>query len=241
MLDLERAISEAQQSFEQRREDFSSAEYAVQIAGAKLGPVVRTIKEADDRRGVKLAVLSEFANASAEVCDAARDVRQVQRRAVEQEIRTFEEAESSLTARREGVKKSLDDIRGIATRIEDHLPESRRTELPDLSIALAEIKDIVGQLIRKLTAAGAKLMELRKQCDELFDTVRSAFLAESFRQLEPQLSENLRWYVTRTASVERTLLQTRLSERMDVVQKERRAADGDGGNAGNSAFCHNLQ
>lgn len=216
VVDLERAIVEAEEVLGQRREAFSRADHGVKLVEAKAEPVFRMILEAK----VTPSVLSEFANVSADICDAARDARQAQRSIVEREIQMLESAESRLNARREEVKWSLDGINQVIARINDHLPETHRTELPDLSIALADIQVSVGQLIQKIMTERAKLAKLREECDELFSAVRSVFLADAFRQLEPQVADHLRSYVMRTAHAERVLLQTRLEERITVVQAE---------------------
>jgi hypothetical protein len=220
IVDLERAIVEAEAVLEQRREAFSGADHRVKMAEANSDPVSRRIREAKDKRGIKPVALSEFANASADICEAARDARQAQRSTLEREIQILKSAESRLNARQEEVKRSLEGINGIIARIEDHLPETHRTELPDLSIALADIQVSVSQLIRKLSTERDRLVKLKNECEELFSAVRSVFLAEAFRQLEPQVADHLRSYAMRTAHAERVLLQTRLEERIAVVQAE---------------------
>lgn len=220
VVDIDRAITEAEQSFEQRRDEFNRADHALKIAEAKSGPVIRMIREAEEKRNVKPTVLDDFVGAAAETCDAERDAREAQHRAAERDIRTFDSTKSRLADQQSELQGSLDDMKAVAVRIEDHLPDVHRSELPDLSMPAAEIKNVVGQLIRKLTAEAGTLAGLRQDCEELFDAVRSVFLADAFRQLEPQVAENLRSYMMRAACAERVFLQTRLAERIGVVQSE---------------------
>lgn len=218
--DLERAISEAELESQRCHDVVIGAEGSVNVAEAKSGPVVRAINEAKEKRGVLPISVGEFVGATVESCEAAREVRQRRRSAAEQDIRTLSASRLRLDARRTDITSALQLMQGLVKRAEDHLPEHYRAELPDLSVDLETIEVELGQLIGRLAEVTAQVTRLRQSSDDRFEEVRSVYTAEAFRQLEPQVAENLRSYSARTAGADRQMLQSRLAERKGVVEGE---------------------
>ncbi len=218
--DLDRAIADAESAYQLFRSSVEKADGAVNVANAKSGPVVKRIDEAKERRGVTPIVVPEFLNATVETCESERDAREMRRDAAEKQFRLLGASNLALQTQLNDIKGSLASANSLLKRAGDHLPEAYRSELPNLSFGAPELEDMLGQLIERLTEAFVKANDLRKVSEGLFDKVRQILTAESFRRLEPQVAENLMGYSARSASTERLILQTRLAERIAVVQTE---------------------
>jgi len=111
-------------------------------------------------------------------------------------------------------------MNGLLARTEDHLPEAHRGELPDLSFDVETLGKVLGQLVGQLAQLSAKTHRLRETAEKCFESVRVLVAADAFRRLEPQVSEHLTAYTARSAGAERSMLSTRLAERVAVVKTE---------------------
>lgn len=217
--DLQRAIAEADTHQRDCHDDVTRAESAAHSADSRSGPTIRKLGEARDR-GIEPITVPEFVGATVEVCESEQAAREIQLEAVRREAKELAAALSRLESRRNQIRGSLEALTAMITRAEDHLPEPYRGELPDLSLEAGELKRSLSHLVDRLTKASKKIDQLRSTAEAAFDKVHYVFSAENFRQLEPQVAENLRPYRARSAGAERATLQTRLAERIGVVQTE---------------------
>jgi DNA repair exonuclease SbcCD ATPase subunit len=220
VVDLDRAIDEAEAAFQQLRDAVVIADGAVNVANAKSGPVVKKIDEAKDRRGVVPISVSGFANETVEASETERDAREILRQAAEKQARSLAGTQSTLESRHAEVKGSLVNMNGLLARTEDHLPEAHRSELPDLSFDVEKLGQVLGQLVGQLAQLSAKTNRLRETAEKCFENVRVLVAADAFRRLEPQVSEHLAAYTARSAGAARIMLNTRVVERIAVVQTE---------------------
>ena len=162
----------------------------------------------------------EFENASAEACDSEATRREQAAEALESDIKTLDRAHKSLEARHSEIKNKLTTVNALHKRAEGHLPEANRAELPDLSLRVEELEAALDERVTSLSQAVTTIKKLEAEADELFEKLQQLIESESFRQLEPHVSENLRRYSARKAGVERIALQERLAERIALVQGE---------------------
>jgi chromosome segregation ATPase len=217
--DLGRAIINAEEAERQCREAETKADTLVSSAQSALGPVNGKIERAK-RNGLNPVPLPEFAEAQADVCTSEAQQREQQADAAEAEIKSLDRQCASLRARHADITEKLSRVQSMAKRAEGHLSEPARTELPDLSLAFDELEPALDQLIARMTKVAAEIKRLEEEAERRFDDVRQVVEGENFRRLEPQVADHLRRYSHRTAGAERETLQTRLAERIAVIQSE---------------------
>ena len=218
--DLDRAIKEAEVNQQQAHDAVTRADTALNSANSRLGPVTKKIEGAEKRSDLKIVRMAEFENATAEACDAEATRREEAAEALEANIKTLERAHKTLEGRHSDIKGKLTTVNALHKRAEGHLPEANRAELPDLSLRMEELEAALDERVTSLSQAVQNIKSLEGEADDLFEKVRQLIESESFRQLEPNVSENLRRYSARNAGAERIALHERLAERIALVQGE---------------------
>jgi hypothetical protein len=218
--DLARAISESEQSEQQCRAAVVQADAALTSAQSALGPVSGKIERAEKKSGLKPILLPEFAQATADLCASEAAHREQQAEALESTIRTTDRECGGLRTRHNDIKDKLNRVQSLAKRAEGHLPETNRSELPDLSIAHEDLEAALDQIVDRIGETRATISRLESDAEGRFEEVRQLVEAENFRRLEPQVADHLRRYSHRTAGAERGTFQARIAERIGIVQGE---------------------
>jgi hypothetical protein len=219
VVDLDRAIAEATQRETACLGEIPRADSALETASGRTGPIAKKLKDASER-SVPAIVLREFLQASPDECDAARAVREQARESCRAQLRILSEKDSELRAKESTLSSGVSALSGSLERAQDHLPESYRNELPDLSLSINELPSALSNLVDRLKNSNAAIAIARSKAENAFARVRQIVGAELFRQLEPRVAEHLVRYDSATASAERVVLMTRIDERIAIVTSE---------------------
>jgi len=150
--------------------------------------------------------------------DRADRQRRVQ--SCERQVGLLAEKEGELRQRESSLGSQADTLSGSVQRALDHLPESYRNELPDLSLAASELQSALSILIERVKGASAAITHARGRTEDAFAGVQRIVSTENFRQLEPRVAEHLLRYSHASAATERASLMTRIDERVAVVASE---------------------
>jgi chromosome segregation ATPase len=220
IVDLVRAIKEAEQVELQCRTAVTQAEAALNSARSALGPVSGKIERAEKKNGLKPIHVPELAQAPADLCASEAALREQKVESLESDIRTLDREWGVLSAHHHEIKDNLSHVQALAKRAEGHLPEARRDELPDLSLAHEALEPALDEVIARLGDARATIGRLEKEAEGCFDEVRQLIEGENFRRLELQVADHLRRYSHRSAGAERVTLQARIAERIGIVRNE---------------------
>ena len=218
--DLQRAIKDAEARQVRAHDEVVHAEAALVSANSALGPISGKIDRAEEKNGFLPIAVPEFVEALAEACANEASRRQQLLDALEDQTKILRREHGDLQRRHTDIKEKLSNITSLTKRSEDHLPDFSREELADLSVRFEDLESALDQLISRLSQAIAEIGRLERDADNSFEQVRQIIEGDRFRQLEPQVADHLRRYSARSAGAERITLQTRLAERIAIVQSE---------------------